>query len=101
MMRNLTLVASLIFMLSTEVHAKNNRGKRLMKCPSKGGSKFLICHTPPGKPEKQNLLAVGSEESVEDHLAHGDRVGPCADSKYDEVKEYCGICDVDVEPGGC
>ncbi len=38
--------------------------------------KITICHISPGNPPKEKTISIGSE-SVFDHLAHGDSLGPC------------------------
>jgi hypothetical protein len=38
--------------------------------------KVTICHIPPGNPSKAKTLSIDSF-SVEEHLAHGDTLGPC------------------------
>jgi hypothetical protein len=38
--------------------------------------KVTICHIPPGNPAKAKTKSI-SAESVADHLAHGDTLGPC------------------------
>jgi hypothetical protein len=38
--------------------------------------KVTICHIPPGNPASAKTLSI-SAESVADHLAHGDTLGPC------------------------
>jgi len=40
--------------------------------------KVLVCHFPPGNPENQKTIEI-SEDSLEDHLAHGDTEGECED----------------------
>jgi len=42
---------------------------------SSGGS-VVICHIPPGNPSARITLTISSE-SVQDHLGHGDHLGPC------------------------
>jgi len=34
--------------------------------------KFLVCHIPPGNPDNARIISVGSQDSVDDHLDHGD-----------------------------
>lgn len=41
-----------------------------------GGEKVTICHIPPGNPAKAKTIMV-DPDSVADHLAHGDYLGPC------------------------
>jgi cysteine-rich repeat protein len=46
--------------------------------PSTG--KVTICHIPPGNPSKAKTKSIGAgpmAQSVLDHLAHGDTLGPC------------------------
>ena len=38
--------------------------------------KVTICHIPPGNPSKARTKSI-SGKSVDDHLAHGDLLGPC------------------------
>jgi hypothetical protein len=38
--------------------------------------KVTICHIPPGNPAKAKTKSIDSY-SVEDHLRHGDFLGPC------------------------
>ena len=40
--------------------------------------KVLVCHFPPGNPENPKTIEI-SEDSLEDHLAHGDTEGECED----------------------
>ena len=41
-----------------------------------GEGKVEICHIPPGNPENAHTITI-SENALETHLEHGDRVGPC------------------------
>ena len=38
--------------------------------------KVAICHIPPGNPDKAKTIMI-HPDSVPDHLAHGDTLGPC------------------------
>jgi hypothetical protein len=40
--------------------------------------KVTICHAPPGNPNNVHTVQVDFPDSLEDHLAHGDTVGPCS-----------------------
>jgi hypothetical protein len=40
--------------------------------------KVLVCHFPPGNPENPKTIEI-SEDSLENHLAHGDTEGECED----------------------
>ena len=40
------------------------------------GGKVTICHIPPGNPAAARTIMVNAD-SVADHLAHGDLIGPC------------------------
>ena len=42
--------------------------------------KVLICHHPPGNPDKLVTISV-SPSAVPAHLAHGDTLGPCPDDE--------------------
>jgi hypothetical protein len=69
--------------------------------------KQLICHVPPGNPDNEHDLCVGTP-AVPAHLAHGDRSGscgdgsvgpPCGDGVCDpEVGENCSTCPDDCRP---
>ncbi len=37
----------------------------------------VVCHRPPGNPENERTIRVGSDSAVEAHLGHGDERGPC------------------------
>lgn len=37
----------------------------------------VVCHRPPGNPDNERTIRVGSEAAVEAHLGHGDERGPC------------------------
>ena len=41
-----------------------------------GYGKVVVCHTPPGNPDNQHTITVGSP-AVQAHLKHGDTLGPC------------------------
>jgi hypothetical protein len=38
---------------------------------------FTICHIPPGNPSNRHTITVGSMAAVNEHLRHGDHLGPC------------------------
>jgi hypothetical protein len=40
------------------------------------GDKVTVCHMPPGNPENVQEIEV-SENAVDAHLEHGDKVGHC------------------------
>jgi hypothetical protein len=42
----------------------------------KKGQKVEVCHVPPGNPANEHEICI-SPNAVPDHLAHGDRLGPC------------------------
>lgn len=46
----------------------------------RNNNKVLVCHIPPGKPNKQNNICI-SVNAVATHLAHGCYVGPCGAAK--------------------
>lgn len=47
--------------------------------------KTVICHIPPGNPDKAHTLSVGNS-AVAAHLAHGDYLGACKSDHYsDEI----------------
>jgi hypothetical protein len=39
--------------------------------------KVKVCHAPPGNPSNKHAIEVSFPEGIEDHLAHGDTLGPC------------------------
>ena len=39
--------------------------------------KVKICHAPPGNPNNAHTIEVAFPEGLEDHLEHGDTLGPC------------------------
>jgi len=45
--------------------------------------KTIICHVPPGNPDKAQTLSVGNS-AVAAHLAHGDYLGECNSDTYSE-----------------
>ncbi len=46
----------------------------------KGGpGKQMICHIPPGNPANMHTINVG-KPAIPAHLAHGDKLGACADT---------------------
>jgi hypothetical protein len=51
-------------------------------CGNKCNQKVLICHIPPGNPENRHTICV-SINAVPAHLAHGDYLGPCDETKCD------------------
>ena len=40
--------------------------------------KFEICHIPPGNPDNAHTISI-DVDGVEDHIGHGDILGPCED----------------------
>ena len=42
-----------------------------------GGGKTVVCHYPPGNTDNPQTIRVGSQQSVDAHLGHGDSCGPC------------------------
>lgn len=53
-----------------------------------GGSRFAICHIPPGNPSNAHTICVGSQSAVDAHLTHhGDTEGPCEGSPTPSVPE--------------
>ncbi len=75
--------------------AKPLHKRAKLKCPSQV-NKVLLCHIPPGNPNKSKEIAVDSED-VADHISHGDNLGWCEGRTYEEMKEICGICDTDID----
>ena len=49
------------------------------------GGKVEICHSPPGNPGLWHTITV-SPKAVPDHLAHGDRLGPCVSGCADDTE---------------
>jgi hypothetical protein len=45
-----------------------------------GADKVTICHVPPGNPANAHTITVGAP-AVPAHLAHGDTLGPCAETQ--------------------
>ena len=45
-------------------------------CQAVVEDKVVICHIPPGKPDKAKTISVGAA-AVPAHLRHGDTLGPC------------------------
>ncbi len=41
--------------------------------------KLFVCHTPPGNPDNGHNISVVFPQTMNQHLAHGDPVGPCQD----------------------
>jgi hypothetical protein len=41
--------------------------------------KVFVCHTPPGNPDNGHTISVAFPQTMNQHLAHGDPVGPCQD----------------------
>lgn len=41
------------------------------------GESYTICHEPPGNPANAHTIEVGSQQAVDEHLSHGDTLGPC------------------------
>jgi hypothetical protein len=58
-------------------------------CDPSDTKKTTICHIPPGNPSNAHTLCVGSP-AVPAHLAHGDKLAPCA----------CGPNGTEVPPTG-
>ena len=54
---------------------------------AQAGSKITICHIPPGNPANVQTIDV-APAALSAHLAHGDRVGPCA-SECQDPGETC------------
>lgn len=46
----------------------------IMCSTSAAYSKIQVCHIPPGQPDKVHVIQVGSEDALEAHLSHGDKV---------------------------
>lgn len=44
------------------------------------GTSQIVCHVPPGNPDNQHSITVGSS-AVDTHLAHGDTLGTCAEGE--------------------
>ncbi len=88
-----TITFLVLAMTTSSVFAK---GRPLLRCP-KQGNKVIICHVPPGNPDKAKEITI-NKNSVQDHLNHGDYAGYCENTQYADKKEMCGICDVDIDP---
>jgi hypothetical protein len=54
-----------------------NRDGREHLTSGDGQYGFTICHIPPGNPDNQHTITVGSIAAVNAHLRHGDHLGPC------------------------
>ena len=39
-----------------------------------------VCHVPSDNPDNAHTISVGGEDALNEHLAHGDSEGPCAES---------------------
>jgi hypothetical protein len=51
---------------------------------AKGGvAKIMVCHIPPGNPANHHTIIVGLP-AVDAHLAHGDKLGFCANGESDD-----------------
>lgn len=94
--RQFTFIA-LFVSLAGAGSALAKKKERLLKCPSKGADKIVVCHSPPGNPDNQRILSIG-KNALDAHLSHGDKLGICPNTEYEDMKEECGICDVDVDP---
>ena len=53
---------------------------------ARASSKITICHIPPGNPDNQHEITVGSS-ALKAHLTHGDHEGPCKSGDKDGEKE--------------
>lgn len=42
-----------------------------------GDGPYTVCHQPPGNPENERTIEVGTESALQRHLGHGDERGPC------------------------
>lgn len=65
-----------------------------------GNNKVLVCHIPPGNPANAHTLCI-SQNAVAAHLAHGDYLGPCTNSKgvvYEESETAATSFQVEVLP---
>ncbi len=87
------LFISFLFVFSFSSYSK----RPSLECPKEGKNKVVVCHRPPGKPENEQIISVG-KNAVKAHLNHGDHEGLCLGTKYSEMRELCGVCDVDLEP---
>ena len=45
--------------------------------------KITICHRPPGNPDAAHTITIG-RAALEEHLRHGDTIGPCPDHDDDD-----------------
>ena len=52
----------------------------------KNNDKILICHIPPGNPGNSQTICI-SPNSLSDHLAHGDGIGPCPPSNARKARD--------------
>ena len=55
--------------------------------------KVLVCHK---NPAGEHVISVSSN-AVKAHLAHGDSLGRCEGTTYQDLKKKCGICDADID----
>ena len=63
-----------------------------------GDNGYMVCHVPPGNPDNRHLIKVGSINAIDSHVAHhGDQVGKCPETTYEELRDTCGICDSDID----
>ena len=46
-------------------------------------NKIIICHYPPDNPDARHTIEI-SKSALEEHLAHGDTIGPCEDEPEPE-----------------
>lgn len=84
---------TLLFLLFTfQANAENYMH---IRCGDNG---YMVCHSPPGNPEKRHLISVDSINALENHVdKHGDIPGKCDNTTYEELKDICGVCDADVD----
>jgi len=68
---------------------KSNRGRSFSKffgfgSDDKDGHKTVMCHIPPGNPDEEHTISVGSPAAERGHRAHGDFEGRCDRDENDD-----------------
>ena len=60
------------------------------------GEKEVICHIPPGNPNKAHTITVGGH-AVDRHLAHGDVIGPCDGQEFSSTERLAKLGEKQAE----